>query len=73
MSQINWPQIMRAGLRGLGMQPEEFWSLTPAELMLMLGVGGDTAPMTRAGLDRLIAAFPDDDAKGTEDGGSGRD
>lgn len=73
MNRINWPEIMRAGLRGLGLRPAEFWALTPAELMLMLGVGGEGAPLTRSGLDRLIAAFPDEDMKGTDDGGSGRD
>ena len=40
MSRINWPKLMAAGLRGLGLTPAAFWALTPAELMLMLGVGG---------------------------------
>ena len=71
MTTINWPEIMRAGLHGLGLRPAEFWALTPAELMMMLGKGGDTSAMTRSGLDRLIAAFPDDE-KGTEHGGSRR-
>ncbi|MGX9354131.1 rcc01693 family protein [Roseobacteraceae bacterium S113] len=70
MSRINWPQIIRAGLRTLGLKPDEFWALTPAELMVMLGVGGDGAPLSRTGLEQLIAAFPDEDGKGTDDGGS---
>lgn len=65
MSRINWPSLMAAGLRGLGLRPEEFWALTPAELMLMLGIGQGGGPLTRDRLDQLIAAFPDDE-KGTE-------
>ena len=60
---------MAAGLRGLGLKPDEFWALTPAELMLMLGVGAEGGALTRDRLDQLIAAFPDDE-KGTEDGGT---
>jgi uncharacterized phage protein (TIGR02216 family) len=48
---------MRAGLRGLGLRPAEFWSLTPAELHLLLG--GGSAPLGRSGLDALMAAYPD--------------
>ena len=61
MSRINWPRLMGAGLRGLGLRPAEFWALTPAELMLMLGVGGGYAPLTRDRLDQLIRAFPDEE------------
>ena len=66
MSRINWPRLMGAGLRGLGLRPAEFWALTPAELMLMLGVGGGDAPLTRDRLDQLIRAFPDEE-KGRSD------
>lgn len=65
MRRINWPKLMAAGLRGLGLTPAAFWALTPAELMLMLGVGGGGGALTRDRLDQLIAAFPDDE-KGTE-------
>ncbi|WP_283644081.1 rcc01693 family protein [Marinovum algicola] len=65
MSRINWPKLMAAGLRGLGLTPAAFWALTPVELMLMLGVGGGGGALTRDRLDQLIAAFPDDE-KGTE-------
>ena len=57
---MDWPGLMRAGLRGLGLQPQEFWRLTPAELMLMLGDGA-RAPLDRARLDELAAAYPDKD------------
>lgn len=59
MSRMAWPQLMRAGLQGLRLDPETFWSLTPAELRLMLGQEADTGPMLSAGLDALMAAYPD--------------
>lgn len=65
MSRFDWPVLMAAGVRGLGLRPEEFWRLTPAELRLMLGEGGQGAAMRRAGLEALLAAYPD---KETGDG-----
>ena len=59
MSSMDWPGLMRAGMLGLGLKPQEFWALTPAELRLMLGDSADAAPMGRARLDELAAAFPD--------------
>lgn len=59
MSDFDWPALMRAGMRGLGLMPDAFWSLTPAELQLMLGQGAGTGPMSRAGLDALLATYPD--------------
>lgn len=61
MSRINWPRLLKAGLGGLALRPADFWALTPAELMLMLGVGGGDAPLTRDRLNALIDAFPDDE------------
>ena len=56
---LDWAGLMRAGLRGLGLRPHEFWALTPAELALMLGEGAARAPLTRAGLAALSARWPD--------------
>lgn len=55
---LDWAGLMRAGLRGLGLTPDQFWALTPAELAMMLGVefGGG---MTRSRLDDLLRRFPD--------------
>jgi len=59
MTTFAWPHLMRAGLHRLHLHPDQFWTLTPAELALMLGHGGGRAPMTRAGLEALEGAFPD--------------
>ena len=59
MSGFDWPGMMRAGMAGLRLTPERFWALTPAELMLMLGRGASAAPMARARLEEMLAAFPD--------------
>ncbi|TCP42328.1 rcc01693 family protein [Rhodovulum marinum] len=56
---FDWGALMKAGIRGLGLRPAEFWALTPAELMLMLGAVGGPAPMSRARLEELARAFPD--------------
>ncbi len=52
---------MRAGMGrdgGLGLMPDQFWRLTPMELRLMLGEG--QLALTRARLDALVAAYPDE-------------
>lgn len=56
---VDWPALLRAGLRGLGLRPEEFWALTPAELRLMLGRDSGGAPLARQRLNELLAAYPD--------------
>ncbi len=59
MQGFDWGALMRAGLRGLGLRPDEFWRLTPAELLVMLGAGSGSAPLGRARLEELVRAFPD--------------
>jgi len=56
---LDWPALMRAGMRGLGLPPRTFWELTPAELAFLLGAGDGRLPMDRAGLAELAARFPD--------------
>lgn len=56
---LDWPGLMRAGMRGLGLRPDQFWALTPAELVLMLGVEAATPPLTRARLMELARLWPD--------------
>jgi uncharacterized phage protein (TIGR02216 family) len=67
MSRIEWPALMRAGLRGLGLAPEEFWALTPAELQLMLGNPASSGPLLSKGLEALMAAYPDSRDTGQEE------
>ena len=56
---FDWPGLMRAGMLGLRLRPVEFWALTPAELLLMLGLDGARPPMARARLEEVAAAYPD--------------
>jgi uncharacterized phage protein (TIGR02216 family) len=60
VTRIAWRSLMRLGLVELGLAPEVFWSLTPAELMLMAGLdGAGELMLTRAALHALMARFPD--------------
>jgi uncharacterized phage protein (TIGR02216 family) len=63
---IDWPGLMRLGLHGLGLQPRDFWSLTPLELMVMLGREGADPGFSRASLDALMARFPDETRRAKE-------
>lgn len=65
---LDWPGMMRAGLRELRLHPDQFWSLTPAELALMLGHGAPQPRMTRDRLADLAARYPD--APGPPGGGA---
>lgn len=56
---FDWPVLMRAGLHGLGLTPDAFWALTPAELQMMLGSKAGNGPLLRDGLAALMAAYPD--------------
>ena len=69
---FDWPGLMRAGLRHLGLKPAEFWALSPVELMLMLGLEGGPPAMGRARLEELARSYPDTSdaprAQGENDG-----
>lgn len=56
---FDWPGLMRAGMAGLGLHPDQFWRLTPAELVVMLGDPAAVAPLGRSALDALRQAWPD--------------
>lgn len=56
---LDWPALLRAGLHGLGLKPDEFWSLTPAELQVMLGATAAQVPLLSDGLAALMAVYPD--------------
>ncbi len=59
MTRIAWPALMRLGMVRLGLAPAVFWDLTPAELFLLAGLEPGEGAMTRAGLEALVARFPD--------------
>ena len=58
MTGLDWPNLLRLGVQGLGLRPDQFWRLTPIELRMMLGDVAD--PFTRVRLEQLAAAYPDD-------------
>ena len=69
MRGLDFTGLLRAAitppaLGGLGLTPQVFWVLTPIELRLMLGREGGGALRSRARLDELTAAYPDQ--KGTK-------
>ena len=59
MNGFDWGSLMRAGIRGLGLLPDQFWALTPGELVLMLADAGSVVPLSRTRLDELVAAYQD--------------
>ena len=59
MKRVAWPKLLRLGLRDLRLDPETFWNLTPAELMLIAGYGEGAEALSRAGFNDLAARFPD--------------
>ncbi len=56
---FDWPALLRAGLQVLRLKPQEFWSLTPAELGMLLGLDQRPAPMGRSRFLDLLATHPD--------------
>ena len=52
MSGFDWSALLRVGAAG-GLKPAEFWSLTPAELVLVLGLEAVEKPLNRARLEEL--------------------
>lgn len=58
---FDWAALMRLGFRGLGLRPDQFWALTPIELMVLLGRDGGEGPLGRSRLEELALAFPDED------------
>ena len=60
---VDWPGLMRLGLGALGLAPDVFWSMTPAEFRFALeGAGLVQArgqAMDRDAFETLMTAFPD--------------
>lgn len=70
MTGFDWGGLMRAGIGHKGLLPHEFWALTPAELMMVLGLDGGGSPaMARTRLEELSRQWPDaQPQKETENG-----
>lgn len=62
MTRFDWVGLLRAAAL-VGVRPGEFWQLTPAELRLVLGKESGSVPLSRARLEELAAAFPDESRK----------
>jgi uncharacterized phage protein (TIGR02216 family) len=58
MSGFDWPALLRVGAAG-GLKPAEFWTLTPAELVLVLGLEAVEKPLNRARLAELERMYSD--------------
>ncbi len=69
MSGLDWPGLMRLGMSRLRISPQEFWEMTPVELLLMAGLDEGPQGFSRARFEALSAAYPDK-RQGQTDGGS---
>lgn len=58
-SAFPWDEALALGLGRVAWAPHDFWNATPRELMAAAGLTPRRA-LDRAGLDRLLAAFPDE-------------
>jgi uncharacterized phage protein (TIGR02216 family) len=56
---MDWPGLMRMGLHELRLMPADFWALTPAELLVKLGLEAGQPALTRARLEDLVRTYPD--------------
>lgn len=64
MNAFPWHEAMRFGFGVLRLGAREFWGLTPRELAAAVeGAGGRSRgrPPDRPTIDRLMAAFPDEE------------
>ena len=64
MSPFPWSDAMRFGFGVLRLNSREFWGLTPRELAAAFeGASGRSRsrPPERSTIDRLMAAFPDEE------------
>lgn len=59
MIRLDWPAMLKAGHRLAGLRPSEVWKLTPAELLMLIGVENSPRPLGRRGLETLLENFPD--------------
>lgn len=60
MSEFAFGALLKAGVAA-GLRPAEVWAMTPAELQLIVGPARGAVPLARDGLERLSAAYPDEE------------
>ncbi len=56
---FDWPALMRLGIKEMRLKPDDFWALSPAEFLLIMGINEASAPMARKRLIELATAYPD--------------
>lgn len=57
---FDWPALMRLGLHQLNLPADEFWAMTPFELMIKAGgLQDQSTTLGRSGLNALLAQYPD--------------
>ena len=54
-----WAQRFRFAVTRLGLSPAAFWALTLAEWRALTAAAAAPPPLSREGLDALLAAHPD--------------
>jgi uncharacterized phage protein (TIGR02216 family) len=60
MTSFDWPALMQLGMRQMALKPDEFWSLTPIELLIISGtLRRRNDAMTRSVFSALCNQFPD--------------
>ena len=57
MTPFDWPLLLRLGVSELKLKPDEFWSLTPIELRIMLGHDLMRSPLSRADISAMEDLF----------------
>ena len=63
MTRFDWAALFVSGVRDGGLSPDDFWGLTPLELMLILGRGPGRRPMSRDALEAMARAWPDEEPR----------
>lgn len=54
---MDWTGLLKAGVQGAGLRPDQVWALTPYELSVVLGTDAGAAPLNRARLMELDALY----------------
>lgn len=66
MTGFDWPGLLRLASHRVGLRPSEFWDLTPAEFVMLLGLDQGPQVLDRDRLEDLARAFPDEASPLTE-------